>query len=74
MNEEYIAHLIKNRDKQAKEPVRDDLTEEEFLEVYNDLVEFFASRNLSYGCVTRISVAWTDAIVNGAVQIYQQNP
>ena len=73
MNEEYIEHLIQKK-KNNKEPVRNDLTEKEFMEIYNELVEFFASKNLSFGCVTRISVAWTDSILARAVDIYQQNP
>lgn len=72
MREDYIEHLLQERKENEKqqEP-RHDLTEKEFIEIYNDLIKFFASKNLTYGCVVRISLAWADAIMREAQEIYQ---
>ena len=69
MNEHVLKHLLDGVG-QEKEEIKDEITEKEALEIYRELIKLFASHNLSYQCAARLSLAWADAILQGAVALY----
>lgn len=75
MNEESLAYLINNRNKKSNtKELKEDLSEKEFIEIYHELLDVFLKHNLTYGCAVRVSVAWTNAILQGAVELYTESP
>lgn len=69
MEEHVLRHLLDGIDRE-KEEIRDDITEKEALEIYRELIKLFAGHHLSYQCVARLSLAWADAILQGAAELY----
>lgn len=69
MKEHILKHLLDGIDHEKRE-IKDDITEKEALEIYRELIKLFASHNLSYQCVARLSLAWADAILQGAAELY----
>lgn len=75
MNEESLAYLLTNKNKKPNnKELKSDLTEKEFIEIYHELLNVFMKHNVTYACAVRISVAWTDAILQGAVELYTESP
>lgn len=74
LDEETIAYMIDHMNKNPKKPpppVKNDIDEEEAIQIYNEIIRVFASHNLSYQCATRISLALNDSLLKGAAEIYR---
>lgn len=52
--------------------VKNDISEKEALQIFNELIEVFRKHNLSYRCSTRISMALNEAMITGAVELYDR--
>lgn len=59
-----------NQQKQIKE-VKDDLTEDEAMKIFNDILNILADNNLSYKNATRITVAMANAFLTGGAELYK---
>lgn len=70
MNENSLTHLLKGKADHNERKVKTDVSEKEAMEIYHELINLFAKHDLSYQCATRLSIAWTDALLHGAVELY----
>ena len=77
LNDEIMGALLSNAHVMARhrneiEPVRNDITEEEALRIFNEIVEIYKKHNVSYQCACRLSMALNEAFITGAVELYAQ--
>lgn len=59
--------------KKPEKTVKDDISEEEAVKIFNEIVDLLASHEVSYACACRISIALTDAFITGAVELYKND-
>lgn len=73
---EFIVNSYKNKKPGIKEEIKDELTEEEAIKIYNDLIKVLASYNVSYKCALNISISLMYAFMTGAAELYdnEMNP
>jgi hypothetical protein len=73
---EFIVNSYKNEKPGIKEEIKDELTEEEAIDIYNDLIKVLASHNVSYKCALNISISLMYAFMTGAAELYdnEMNP
>lgn len=67
---EFIVNSYKNKKPGIKEEIKDELTEEEAIKIYNDLIKVLASYNVSYKCALNISISLMYAFMTGAAELY----
>lgn len=68
-------HDMKNYLNKDVPVVKNDLDEKEAMEVFHELIEVFAKHNVSYQCAVKLSLAWNEALMQGAVDLYRiDNP
>ena len=74
LNEDIMAYMTKNIDKKNKETneVKQDVSEKEAMEIYNEIVAIFVKHNISYQCACRLSLAMNNALLTGAVELYNR--
>ena len=74
LNKDIMAYMTKNIDKKNKETneVKQDVSEEEAMEIYNEIVAIFVKHNVSYQCACRLSLAMNNALLTGAVELYNR--
>ena len=74
LNEDIMAYMTKNIDKKNKETneVKQDVSEKEAMEIYNEIVAIFVKHNVSYQCGCRLSLAMNNALLTGAVELYNR--
>lgn len=75
-NDEIMGALLSNahilaRNRDMPKP-RQDITEEEALRIFNEVVEIYKKHNVSYQCACRLSMALNEAFITGAVALYEQ--
>lgn len=73
---EFIINSYKNKKPGIKEEIKDEITEEEAIKIYNDLIKVLASYNVSYKCALNISISLMYAFMTGAAELYdnEMNP
>lgn len=73
---EFIVNSYKNEKPGIKEEIKDELTEEEAIDIYNDLIKVLANHNVSYKCALNISISLMYAFMTGAAELYdnEMNP
>jgi len=77
-NEEIMGYMLTNAYKKSRlldtksNTIKSDITEEEALKIFNEIVEIYKQHNVSYQCACRLSMALTEAFMTGAVELYQQ--
>ena len=80
LNDDIMNYALSNAYKRSTIPkektsTKQDISEQEALQIFNEIVELLASHEVSYSCACRISIALTDAFINGAVEMYnRENP
>lgn len=75
LNDEIMGRLMSNAytaSRQKPPEVRPDVSEEEALRIFNEVVEVFKSHNVSYQCACRLTMALNEAFITGAVELYEQ--
>ena len=74
LNEDIMAYMTKNIDKKNKETneVKEDVSEKEAMEIYNEIVAIFVKHNVSYQCACRLRLAMNNALLTGAVELYNR--
>lgn len=77
LNDEIMGALLSNahiaaRHRNDTEPPRNDITEEEALRIFNEIVDVFKKHNVTYQCACRLSIALNEAFITGAVELYAQ--
>ena len=78
LNEEIIGYMLQNAYKKSvfKEAkpsvVKSEISQKEALEIFNEIIEVYSKHNVSYQCACRLSLALNEAMLSGAVELYQQ--
>lgn len=78
LNEEIMGYMLTNAYKKSRlldtksDTIKSDITEEEALQIFNEIVEVYKKHNISYQCACRLSLALNEAFMTGAVELYQQ--
>ena len=57
--------------KETKYPeIQNEISEEEMLKIYNELLNVYQNHNVSYQLACRLSIAMTEAFLSGAVELF----
>lgn len=78
LNDEIMGYMLTNAykrsqmEKYEKNETKADVSEQEALEIFNQIVEIYKQHNVSYQCACRLSLALNEAFLNGAVELYKQ--
>ena len=68
---EFIINSYKNEKHVMKENVKNELSEEEIVQIYNELIQILADHNLSYKCALNVSISLMYAFMTGAAELYE---
>lgn len=77
-NENILGYMLSNTYKKSHlldtkhDIIKNDITENEALEIFNEIVDIYKKHNVSYQCACRLSIALNDAFLSGAVELYNQ--
>ena len=76
MNDEMfnfmLEHMEKNNPhkmKMEKEQPKREVSPDEAIEIYREIIDIFAKHNVSYQCACRLTLAMNEAMMAGAVEI-----
>lgn len=70
---EFILSRRKDKNKHPiTEDVKDEVTEEEAIKIYNEIIGVMASHNISYRCAYNISISLMYAFMTGAAELYDE--
>lgn len=78
LNDNIMGYMLTNAYKKSTlldkkdDIVKTDITEEEALEIFNEIVNIYKKHNVSYQCACRLSIALNEAFMTGAVELYKQ--
>lgn len=77
LNENIMGYMLTNAYKKScmtndKPDVKADISEEEALAIFNEIVDIYKKHNVSYQCACRLSIALNEAFMTGAVELYRQ--
>lgn len=78
LNDEIIGYMLQNAYKKSvfkdskRDTIKSDITQTEAMEIFNEIIEVYAKHNVSYQCACRLSLALNEAMLSGAVELYQQ--
>jgi len=68
-----LAKAYRDSIAKTKPPVvKRDISEEEALQIFNEIVELYKSHNVSYQCACRLTMALNHAFLTGAVELYER--
>lgn len=75
--DEIMGHMLSNAYKKSEMidenfTVKADISEEEALEIYNEIVDIFKNHNVSYQCACRLTIALNNAFLSGAAELYER--
>lgn len=75
MKEEDINFIIsryqkKNMKPPIKEDAKNELSEKETIEIYNEILQILIKHNVSYKCALNISISLMYAFMTGAAELY----
>ncbi len=81
LNDEIMAHMLSNIHAKSslsdsgKGIIKPDISEKEAMQIFNEIIEIYKEHNISYQCACRISIALNEAMLSGAVELYnRENP
>jgi hypothetical protein len=79
MDNEDIKFILDSYSKNKstiKEEVKNEITEEEAIKIFNEILEVLANHNLSYKCALNISISLMYSFMSGAAELYdnESNP
>lgn len=78
LNENIMGYMLTNAYKKShsldikRDIIKNDISETEALEIFNEIVNIYKKHNVSYQCACRLSFALNDAFLTGAVELYSQ--
>ena len=77
LNDEIMGYMLSNAYKrhtipQTKSTVKSDITEQEALDIFNEILDIYKKHNVSYQCACRLSIALNEAFMTGAVELYNK--
>ena len=73
---EFIINNYRNEKPRIEEEIKDELTEDEAIQIYNEIIKILADHNLTYKCALNISISLMYAFMTGAAELYdnEMNP
>ncbi len=74
LNEKDIDFILSRHKKdihKISEEVKNEISEKEAIEIYNELLEVLIKHNISYKCGCNIAVSLMYAFISGAVELYE---
>ena len=73
---EFIVNNYRNEKPRIQEEIKDELSEQETIQIYNELVQVLGKHNVSYKCALNISISLMYAFMTGAAELYdnEMNP
>ena len=78
LNDDIMGYMLSNAYKKSHlldtnhDTVKADITQEEALEIFNEIIDIYQKHNVSYQCACRLSIALNEAFMTGAVELYNQ--
>ncbi len=57
--------------KDSRPVIRDELSEKEAMQVFEEMLDIFRKHNVSYKCAMCLSLALSEAFTTGAVELYR---
>ena len=78
LNDDIMGYMLSNAHKKSHlldtnhDTVKADITQEEALEIFNEIIDRYQKHNVSYQCACRLSIALNEAFMTGAVELYNQ--
>lgn len=76
MKAEDIDFIVSNyrKDKsRIQEEIHNELSEDEAIQIYNELVQVLANHNVSYRCALNISISLMYAFMTGAAELHDED-
>lgn len=74
-NDDIMGYMLDNarkRPTRSKDPpVKAEISPDEAMEIFNELVGIFQKHNVSYQCACRLCMALTHSFMTGAVELYR---
>lgn len=76
LNDEIMGFMLdnarkRNSIKSKDPPVKAEISPEEALIIFNELVKVFQKHNVSYQCACRLCMALTHSFMTGAAELYR---
>ena len=78
LNDDIMGYMLSNAHKKSHlldtnhDIVKADITQEEALKIFNEIIDVYQKHNVSYQCACRLSIALNEAFMTGAVELYNQ--
>ena len=70
---EFIIKNYKNEKPGIDEEIRDEISEEEAIQIYNELLTVMSKHNLSYRCALNVSISLMYAFMTGAAELHDMD-
>lgn len=78
LNDNIMGYMLTNAYKKSslldteRDTIKSDISEEEALKIFNEILDVYKKHNVSYQCACRLSIALNEAFMTGAVELYRQ--
>jgi hypothetical protein len=75
MNDEMLNFMLehmkekKPHELEKKEEPKREVSPDEAIEIYREIIDIYAKHNVSYQCACRLSLAMNEALIQGAVEL-----
>ena len=66
----FIMNSFKNEQPKIEQEIVNELTEEEAIKIYNELLEVLSRHNLSYKCAFNVTISLMYSFMVGAAELY----
>lgn len=68
-----LQRMNENKGKGIPPDVKDELTEQEGLQIYHEILNVLSRHNVSYKCACNISISLVYALLTGAAELYDMD-
>lgn len=79
LNEEIVGYMLQNaykksvfKDVKKDKVIKSEVSQAEALDIFNEVIDVYRNHGVSYQCACRLSLALNEALLSGAVELYQQ--
>ena len=69
---DFILSKYKKNAHEISEEIKDEISEKEAIQIYNELLEVLIKHNVSYKCGCNITVSLMYAFITGAAELYEE--
>lgn len=68
--ESYKTRNSKKKKREIQQKVKDEISEEEAIQIYNEIITVLGNHNISYKCACNITLSLMYAFMTGAAELY----